>query len=192
MPSTKSLIVWDAPRPEVYDSARAWDRQPCDDDTQWAAFRAYLMLPVPRRTKALHGTTGVPYAQLAQWCTRNHWVLRAQMFDRLVHETWQEAVIEVVQERAQSYAEQHAETLSAASELLRRELDKYLRVSRETEAIGLLRPAELTKLLELVIKLERLHYGETTDNIETTFDLSALPLEDLKMYKRLNEKAGVK
>jgi hypothetical protein len=186
------LIKWDAPRPEAYDCDHPWCRQPCDDEQSWHMFRKYLESSIPRCLEKLSRSTGIPAGHLRRWATNGAWVLRAQSFDNWIHQQWQSRVETGIVETADTYVDRHGRLLSMGCELLERELQKYLDVSRETDRIGLLRPEHLSQIANTFVKLERLHHDQSTENVAVAeLDLSQLSLDELKELRRLNRKAGV-
>ncbi len=192
MSDIKQLIEWNAPQPKTHNLERLWDRQPFDSERQWAAYRVYLMQPMPRSVERLHKTTGIPLGTLTLWSKKNHWVNRALVLDNHIHNTWTEKVETYIEKRAEDYVDRHAAVLTDAFTLLQTELKKYLEVSQGSDMPGLLRPSDLIRLMEVTVKLERLHYGESTENIASKVDLSGLTIEQLRDLKELNSKVGMK
>jgi len=188
------LIQWDAARPDVYDTKHPWCRQPCDDEPSWHAWRAYLSMALPRTIKKLARSTGLPVGTLRRWYDTRGWRLRALAFDNYVHTLWQNKVEVEIVDAADDYVQRHARILAMGTELLERELTKYLDVSKSQNTTGLLRPEHLSQLANVFVKLERLHHDQSTDNVQVaaTVDLSRLSLDELKELKRLNAKTEVK
>lgn len=183
------LVRWDVPLPRYWNESEPWQRQPCDEDSTWHAFRSYLRLSHPRTLDRVARETRIPLATLKRWAKNLAWELRASAWDNYIHETWQTQVEAQVLESADSYVERHGRILERATKLVELELDKYLSVSEATDTIGLLRPADLTALMKVAIQLDRLHHGDTTEQVDVRWDLSQMNVIELKQLKRLQGKA---
>jgi hypothetical protein len=190
MRSSIVLVDWNASQPKEANIDHPWERQPFDTDVQWAAFREYLMLPLPRTVEALAEKTGLHPGKLQRWAQKGCWVIRTNSLDDYVHDKFQERVESYVETRAQDYVERHTSVLRKGFDLLDRELDKYLELSRAGDAVGVptLPPQHLIRLLEQVVKLERLTHGDTTEKVELDFDMTKYTLDELKNLKELQQK----
>jgi len=188
------LIAWDAPRPEPpFNMLQPWQRQPCDDDAPWHAWRVYLMLSLPRSVKRVSQKTRIPQHILERWSQACSWRMRAMAYDNHIHQLWLDRVEQKRNESADDYVARHTRILRTLGELLERESEKYLDVSKRQDAIGLLRPEHLNALAGTIIKHERLVNDQSTDNVSVrgSIDLSLLSLDELKQFKQLNAKARV-
>lgn len=165
-----------------------WERQASESDEAWLSFRAYRdMVPDERKiTNAAAKST----ATLSKWYRDHNWEERVRAHDAKFDKIRIEEREQIYRRKAREIAIDHMVMLSNARDLVARELNKFAEVSRETDAIGLVKVAELTKLFELVVKLDRLVRGETTENVgSTAIDYSALDPEELDKLNELLEKA---
>lgn len=177
---------------EVSDDAKKpWDRLPVENDESWEAFQNYvLMAPDERKiTLAAPRRTAV----LSKWYREHEWERRVHAWDaefgRMRHEE-REAIF---RRKAREIAIDHMLILSDVKDLLAREFSKLNAASRSSEMHGLLKPAEMNKMLEIGIKLDRLVRGETTENVGSTdLDMTKLSLDELDELDRLMSKAGMK
>ena len=185
---SNDLIKWEEEAVSQYDESKPWNRQPLDDDQGWQLFRLYLMLPLPRSLSLLGQRHKLGPLFMRKRCKDGYWILRAKAFDNEVHKRFQTQVFDYVDASSKDYAAQHMELLSKAGILAGRELDKLLRASIETEALGLIKPGELIKLLDLTVKLGRLVHGESTEKFELG-SLDHMSLDEIQKLKNLQQKA---
>lgn len=181
---TESAVV---PVPPPVEGPLPWERQPGEPDDCFNAFRYYRDMPMPRQ--ALRASPMVGTNTLWQWCNKWSWIARASQYDDHISDL---AIAEreaLVKQSARDIQVQHMGILQGARELLEREVAKYLAISREAKGPSLLKPAELSKLLDSVVKLDRLVRGETTENVAPTEDLSNLSVDDLRVMRELKQKA---
>lgn len=191
--ASAQLIEWKQAQVKVYDNVTPWNRQPFDTDGGWAAFRVYLMVPLPRTVDMTRKACGtVSHYRIQQYMKDAHWKLRAAAFDNHVHATWQKTVATYIERTAKDYTAQHVELLNNASELAGREIKKYLDASKSTPAVGLVRVGELTKLISVTITLGRLVHGESTANLDISTNLDNMSVTEIKALKALQEKAKAK
>ena len=187
------LIPWRAEQPDTYDMAKPWDRQPFDTDEVWAAYRAYLVQPLPRSLSTLHRQLGCTELQCQSWARRGAFERRAQLFDNHLHETFKQNVYAYADKVAEHYTKRHIALLTRAEELAFNELEKFIETSRSTER-ETIKLSDLIKLTENMVKLQRLLHDESTENISAqvkSFDATKLTLTEIRAMKLLNEKAKV-
>lgn len=188
------LVEWLEGQPEHYDQARPWNRQPCDTDEIWAAWRAYLTLPLPRQVKALHKRLSCTKTRAEMLMAEGAFAPRARAFDGYIHDLWKCQVKTVVLDHAVHYSKRHIKLLEKAEILLDLELRKLVEISESTE-VATLKVADVSKLLTETIKNQRLLHDESTENIAakiTTHDASLLTYEETQAILRMQEKSRVK
>jgi hypothetical protein len=94
---------------------------------------------------------------------------------------------------AREIAIDHMVLLASVRELTTKEFGKLVESSRNSEMPGLVKPNTLVRMAEVVVKLDRLVRGETTENVGTTdMDLSQLSPEELRTMHELMTKAEKK
>ena len=174
-------------------SIQPWDRQPFDSDETFRWFVAYRDAVPPRQLGRLFvpGTVKPTLQQLLDWYNDGAWRDRAAAWDQHLDTLRQAEREDMVGKDARAASAHDAELLGEVRALVNRELDKLNRTSSESEA-EVLKPAELNKLIENVVKLGRLTRGEATEHVATDIDLSALPLEELRKLQEIKRKAGRK
>lgn len=167
----------------------AWERQETDTDDSWVAFVAFRDMKAPRRllTVAVNGSR-LPTAKLSEWYRAHAWKERADAYDRHMDRVVLEEREALLRQTSKEISAEHMTMLHAARELVQRELDKWLQASRETEAQGLLKVSDVNRLLENVVKLDRLIRDQSTEQVTVEMDLSKLTPEELKQLRTLREK----
>lgn len=168
----------------------SWERQDYDTEESWACFQVYRDQRPPRRLALTPGGVFVDPAKLRTWYKDHAWGARVEAYDRWVDEVLLEEREALLRQSAQAITIEHMTALGDARELASRELSKYLEASRATDAFGLLKPRELTALLETVIKYDRLIREQSTERTETKFDLSGLDVSELRELEALTKKAA--
>lgn len=159
-----------------------WERQPIDTDESFKAFCTYRDQIPPRRFRGLG-----PTATIAEWYRDHGWRERIAAYDAWLDSIMLREREEALKKAARNQGTEHALLLVEAREFLGLELAKFLKTSKEHE-IQNLRPHEMIRLLEQVIKLERLVQGETTENVSQQVDLSKLSVEELRQLEALHRK----
>ena len=167
----------------------SWERQPCDDELSWPEFVKYRDAPSPRR---LIRPSSVSTRELHTWYQACNWGERVAAYDRHLDGIVRAEREAYLAQSAKEVAAHHMAILQGSRELLDRETAKLLQLSKDSEGFGVIKPAELIKLTELVVKMDRLVRGDTTENAGTTFDGSKLTLEEVLALEALAEKGGGK
>lgn len=171
-----------------------WTRQARESDVQHLWFTYYRDSAYPdglagrfvaRSLPQVAEDLGYPLATLRGVADSFAWAWRAAAFDRVIDERRQLA--EMAQ--ADREREQHGRALSEFHEIARLELAKLKRKA-EGEADAL-RPSELIKLFETMVKLRRLLADQSTENVQIVdeLDYEKLTEDELLAYKALRAKA---
>ncbi len=164
---------------------KPWERQHFDTDESFEAFKLFRDSRPPRRVLAQRG---YPTSSLYAWFRDHAWAERVRAYDAHTDSILLGEREALLRQNAQQISAEHMALLHSARDLAQRELDKMLSRSVDNDEMNLLRPGELVKLLETVIRYDRLIRGESTENIDQQIDLSALTLDELLTYKALREK----
>lgn len=175
-----------------------WERQPCDTNASWPYFKAYRDIPPgikrtlasvrfrPAQTNHHVPRDQAPTLQeLNQWCIDHNWIERVAEYDKHLDHVHTQEVEGLVTESGRELAAKHLAMLQDAYQLAVEELQKFLRQSETLDAAPTLKMGDLNKLMENVVKLQRLVKGETTDSHEVRADLSKLSPEQLRQYLEL-------
>lgn len=174
--------------PAPVELPKPWERQPTESEEAWLAFRAYRDMPPEQRI--LRRTAVKSVEVLSRWYRDHNWTDRCKAFDSYVDHVSIEERKRILEMASRDLAVDHALMLADARELVSRELGKLVSVSRDSELHGLLKPAEVIKLFDTTIKLDRLVRGESTENIKEEIDVSKLSLDEVRELGRLMRKAG--
>jgi hypothetical protein len=166
---------------------RGWHRWPTEPDEAWHAFTKFREQRPPRRLKAI---IGYPTAECAEWYRNFAWAERAREYDEYLQGILDAEIEDSLRNRARGIAAQHLQILAAARILVARQIDKYVDMDQDGDH-PVLKPAELTKLMEAVIKYDRLTQGESTENIDVKHDdLSNLSIDELRQLRAIRLKVG--
>jgi hypothetical protein len=142
-----------------------WERQPYDTDESWPVFQAYRDQRAPRRGLLVFSRgRAVDPVKVAGWSRTHFWMQRAAEFDRHLDGI---AVAEreaIIRQTSGEVTAEHRGILADLREVAMREANKLLAAVKDS-AMEVVKPRELTKLVEQVIRLERLTLGETTSNV---------------------------
>lgn len=171
-----------------------WERLPCDNSEQWIAFQRYRDMRPPRKLQNVHFTiSGVPHAHIVRWYRENNWEARVEAYDRMLDAINVEEQKKILAEGARAIAAEHMAILASARAVVAIEIERILARTRESNGPNVvLRPAELIKLADLTIRMDRLVRDQTTENVGEGADLSSLSDDELAEYQRLLEKARAK
>lgn len=172
-----------------------WERQPQDSNESWPYFRAYRDLTGTRQLRrvrlAVTGATAPPMEQLKEWYDAHGWKERVAAYDAHMDALFQEEKEALLKQSARDMAAEHLAIVQDAAEIAQRGLEALVQAARENEAVGLLKPGELIKLMEAAIKLGRLVKGEATERGESksTLDFSGHTVQELRQLAALRDKA---
>jgi hypothetical protein len=165
-----------------------WERQASESEEAWLAFKAYREMPPDERLIKRAGVHRM--ATLSKWYRDHNWEDRCKAYDAHFDALSVEERERVFRRASKELAIDHMVALADMRELMSREFAKYLEASRSTEMHGLIKPSDLIKMAEAVVKLDRLVRGETTENVKTEIDTSKLSLDELRQLEELLTKAG--
>lgn len=162
--STPGLSGWREP---------LWEKQRFEAPKQFIAFRIYRGLPQYHRTfhavlETLGARSSFSYDDIVKLSVEHYWSDRVGHFD--MHACSQHA--NLVQQKKEEIQGRQLHMLGMAGELLKLDLHNHLAQLRTASSEGANLPvfkiSELTRLLDVQLKLERLVHGESTENVSTS------------------------
>lgn len=191
-----------------------WEQQPGESGTLFAHFVVYRDMRYPKVTRPAQGTKPettetvmdgtVPYVKrslrktaealgmnkrtIANQSTEWDWVKRCEAYDAYVDRTIREANEAAIRKMKQEHA-------LLAQQMIRKATRRLLSMPEEE-----ISAAELARMVDVGVKVERLSRGESTENQAVThsgevevkrdapLDLSGLSNEELDQFERLLEK----
>lgn len=168
-------------------SGDAWTRQPKESDSQWRAFQYFQKLEGVRALPEVAEYMGLALPTIRTYCAQMKWKERVNLYD--IHVS-REATKTAIQ-RSADMRSQHISLAKTGLKFVKRELEKYLRLSNQEEwPVSKLR--ELSNIADSLSKLERLSMGESTENVAVNKRVSVevLQSDELKTLKGLLTKAN--
>lgn len=164
-----------------------WSRQPGESETEYAKFEEYMNQTKPRVLRR-PGNGG--HIELQRTFRERKWAERVEALD-----VWMQSVLDYemegfLKETAKARAARHLAFLHDALSLVEMEFARLRARAEAGNHDGVIKPADLIRLSELVVKLRRLEFGESTENVgpAVTVDLSKMSLEELRTMKELAAK----
>lgn len=165
-----------------------WERQDAESEEAWAAFRAYREMPADGRM--ITRAAIAPTATLSKWFNDHNWHERCRAYDAKFDQVRVEEREAMYRRAAKQIAIDHMLMLAEARELVQRELAKWTAASRDTNMHGLVKVNDLNRLFEIVVKMDRLVRGETTENVGSKdLNYANLSPEELDTLNALLDKA---
>lgn len=157
-----------------------WERQQEETEKAFRAFAVYRDLGLVRTLTKASTEIGTCRNQIAEWSAKYGWKDRTRAFD--MHEDR----ISLLARRAaiESMNLRHAEAAEMAILVAAKEIKRYIKEGLE------LRPAELAKLLDVAVKIERLARGEPDsiqDNNSSTVQVQIYMPDNGRDKKRDDE-----
>lgn len=166
--------------------AQPWQRLETENEEQWASFQKFRDGPKPRK---MHRPGDPPMASVSQWARDHAWFERVRAYDIWLDDLFMEEQKDIVKLTAKEITAQHMSILADTRAVIALEMSKMVADSYSSPGSGLLKPSDLTKMIDLCIKHDRLLQGEATEVIENRMDLSTMPIEDVKKIRDMLEKA---
>lgn len=162
-----------------------------DTHASFVAFRYFLGLTPPRELKNVCIGTEFNLNTVRAWSSSCRWFSRAAAWDDYMARIAAEETESIVRRTAEERATKALLTLERMHAILDHEVLKLHAQSVGT-ALPVMNAAQMVKLAESAIKLERLVRGDTTENVGNTLDLTQLTDEELAALDALSRKAEVK
>lgn len=173
-----------------------WERQKGESSRALRAFAMYRDMGAERRSlRRLAEAMGVSLRLVSRWSRQHHWVERCAAWDDEVDRMAREEQARAIAEMCRQHAEEAVRLRLAAFKSLMEQLEGF--------ALEDLNPADLLKIWNETVKVERLIRGEpeTVQQQQITGkgggpvrvagqDLSRLSDDELAQLERLLSKAG--
>jgi hypothetical protein len=164
-----------------------WDRQPYDTDESWEVFQAFRDARPRRALIVFLKGRRVDPIKVRDWMAAHYWAQRAALWDEHLDGVRQDTIRSLLEQRTEEISAEHMEITALGRSVVRREMEKLLS-DVEAGAHSTLRPGDLIRLTEAIVKLDRLMRGESTEKVDTHIDLSGASSEELAaMESRLLE-----
>lgn len=154
-----------APATAVWRTEEPWARQPCDTDTMWPLFCAFLRAGPARSISSYCrtlGKTGDAVALIASEC---YWTERARKFDEHAHEQFLQTMQLQMLEQARESIDRTSETLDLAAQVCLREMSKLWEQSQQSAHL-VLKPEAVMRMTESTVKLIQLTSGQATERVD--------------------------
>lgn len=160
---------------------KPWERQPNETPKQFAAFTFYRDMGISRNYDAVAEEVGVSKSTVEEWASKFKWK------DRVA--AWEEHLDKIKTETISDEYKKMVESHLRITSSLREKIEKRVRMLEPEE----LSPNDLARLLDLLVKVERLSIGEPTENKKSevnahiTLDTSILE-KKLEQYNEVIDK----
>lgn len=165
-----------------------WERQADEPDDAFRAFVYFRDMSLPRKVDA-YGPFSV--AQMFRWHKEWAWPIRARAYDNHLSAFAVACKKEEIAKSSKTIADEHIAILSDLRGMLQFEVAKLVEQSTSSAGNTIMRHGDMVKMLDTVVKLDRLVRGESTEKVETV-DLSHMTDEELEAFNELSKKAGGK
>ena len=165
-------------------SSRLWDQLVGEPAYAYEAFASYRDAPTPRpapdKFASMHG---LKMAETLHFAHRFQWQQRAKSYDKHFEKIREEHRIEAIRGSVGEVEAAHLEIMRAARNVLHIEVLKLIRESQNSPR-SILRSGDLFRLLDYVVKNDRLLAGKATTIVESPIDFESMSDED---FNRLEE-----
>ncbi len=160
-----------------------WEKQECDTEESYAFFLKYRNQGPGRKLYM----PGARPQQVRDWHDQHGWKERVLAYDRHVDAEYVRTRTEKAAKAAESRDEDHQAILGDVRALVRLEVEKRVNEGLANPLTPTMTIAELNKLLDTAVKLERTQAGKPTDIVQ--MDLSGLTDDELQEAYRIARKA---
>lgn len=170
---------------------KPWDRQDGESSAAFESFIAYRDLGLKRTLSQAAEVVGKTRGGLCKLSTEWGWVERCAAYDRKADQHRTRAhlsEIEKMHARHIRLATRLQDVAGLELERLERRIRKKLKLRAGDDKGDVTGANDISKTTVRAVGIERLARGEATERVETTVDLSALSVEELKELKRLRAK----
>lgn len=169
-----------------------WHQEETESADAFTAFSAYLA-QVPPRRGLLVSLAGMPInpVLLAEWYKAHRWRERAAAWDAHfadIRDAERAALL------AQTTREVDAEHMNACASLRQVAITEALKLLEDSKQspTAKLHPRDLTRLLDVVVKVDRLIRGQVTEIVSQTYDFTKLTDAELEQAEKILSKATQK
>jgi hypothetical protein len=170
-----------------------WTKMKGEPDVAFAAFVQYRDRPAPRRIDGVYGSSTVQ--QRLDWCNTWLWDYRCGEYDRFIDKARTTARANAIGENEKENEKKRGlarmELLDRCVLLARRHLD-LLEAAAHDSDMPSAKIAELTKLIDTVIKYSRLEEGKTTSNDGGGADYADWSIEGLRELNEVHRKEAAR
>lgn len=132
----------------------AWERQPGETTRAYEAFTLYRDMGADRALRKVVQALNKNLTTIAEWSTKYEWVKRAAEWDAEQDRIARNAQIEEIKKMRKRHAEVANSMIIKAARALNRMKEEDIR------------PADISRFIEVASKLERLSRGDTSEVIE--------------------------
>ncbi len=131
-----------------------------------------------------------PMAHVSKWHKENNWHARCVAYDGHLDEIIRSEREAILRQCTRDVSAEQMSMLANARQICAIEFARILEVTKNagSGASAVLKPAEVIKLTDIVVKLERLVRDQSTENTTKTTNLGTLSAEEFEAYGRLLEK----
>ena len=162
-----------------------WEQMAGEPGKAFAAFKLYRDMIPPRRARSI---VGYSTAIVSQWYNDWKWPERVDAYDAHMERIALAEREAMLRQKSREVSAEHLAALQTARHTAQIELDKLLATVKESDG-QILKPGELIKLLETVVRFDRLVRGESTDTVEhKSEDLSRLSIDELRKLREIQQK----
>jgi len=155
----------------VYELAQFWDQYPHEPADAYQAFQWYRESGPSRTYAATARAFGHSCALVCAWARNYSWADRAEAYDRDVLSERDRTYAARAARQSETWAAEQAELFDLGTLFVRNELEQLLKRQAAGERI---RPNELARVLEILIKARNLAAGKPTEIIDSGVDLSTM------------------
>lgn len=170
-----------------------WARQDQESDLSWKGFTFYRDATRPRSLAEASRYLRIPQHELITLANDNEWKARVLAYDRFVDDHLVAERLEMISQDDAARTSDQLRLMANAREVCAREIMKLLLASKENEG-PMMRVADVIKMTDMAVKLERLLRGQATEILQagvTPPNLDNLSLEELQAMRASLDKAGV-
>ena len=168
-----------------------WERQSYDTEESWPIFLVYRDQTPPRRglLVTIKGRPVDPI-KVSRWFREHYWEARCAEYDRHLDAIRIGEREALLRQSSAEVAAEHMGILAYGRDIIRREFEKLAATVHES-AGEVVRPRDLIRLAETVVKLDRLVRGESTEAVAVDGpDLSKLSDSDLAALSTILDQAS--
>lgn len=141
--------------------AKPWERQDNETPKQFEAFKTYRDMGEERSLAKVGQTLGKSKALMDRWSSANSWVDRAAAWDAEQDRILRQEQIKDIKKMRKRHADTGALMVAVAQKALQKMIDPKTKELKDD-----INANELSRLVEVGSKLERLSRGDTSEVIE--------------------------
>ena len=145
------------------NTPEAWERQQGESTRAYEAFALYRDMGADRALRKVVQALNKNLTTIAEWSTKYEWVKRAAEWDAEQDRIARNAQIEEIKKMRKRHAEVANSMIIKAARALNRMKEEDIR------------PADISRFIEVASKLERLSRGDTSEVIEERQGEDATP-----------------